>query len=366
VPWLRRSRALPPARRTTTPGFSASVPAAEPSGPGHVTRIAGRTGQSFGRYTLIDRIGEGGMSELFTAVLAGAEGFQRLYVLKRLKPEFAQLKAAVDQFIDEAKLGSQLVHSNIVPVFDFGKVGTGYYLAQEYIAGRNLAQLVERHRERLGEPLPLPLVCYIASEVLEALAYAHDRVTDDGEPLQLVHRDVSTGNVMVTVQGEVKLLDFGIVRAAERVSKTDLGHVKGNAVFMAPEQARGQNVDRRSDLFSLGMVMYFALTGEPLYRALNPTEAFYQATTGLTADHLAALRALPEPMHAVLERVLAIDPAHRYAHARDFAEALAPYTAGMKGDLATLVTALFGDDLRRQTASFRAKLGATSPEAQDA
>jgi serine/threonine-protein kinase len=330
----------------------------------HLTQIAAGHVQTFGRYTLVERIGEGGMSELFAATLAGAEGFQRLYVIKRLKPEFAQHKGAIDQFIDEAKLGSQLVHSNIVPIFDFGKVGNGYYLAQEYISGRNLAELCDRHRERLGQPLGPALTCYIAYEVLEALAYAHARTNDQGEPLHIVHRDISTGNIMVTAQGEVKLLDFGIVRAAGRVSSTELGHIKGNAVFMAPEQARGQPVDGRTDLFSLGMVVYYGLTGRPLYQALTSAEAFYQATTGLTADHLALLRSLADPLPAILEKALSLDPGGRYPDARAFADALAPHVGGMKNELATLMSALFGDDLRRQTASFRAKLGGTAPSAQ--
>jgi serine/threonine protein kinase len=300
------------------------------------------------------------MSELFTAVLAGAEGFTRLYVIKRLKPDFAQHKGAVDQFIDEAKLGSQLLHGNIVPVLDFGRIGTGYFLAQEYVRGRNLAELCERHGERIGEPLPMSLVCYIAHEALGALAYAHERTDDNGHPLSIVHRDVSSGNIMVTEQGEVKLLDFGIVRATDRVSRTDLGQVKGNAVFMAPEQARGQPVDNRADLFSLGMVMYFALSGRLLYDSHNSAEAFYQATTGLTADHLARIRALPPQMAEILERALAMDANNRYPNAREFAEVLAPFISGCKGQLATLMKALFGEDLRRQTASFRAKL----PEAQ--
>jgi hypothetical protein len=371
--WLRGSRHRP---REESERLGHEVPAAligpglgagesrPPAGVDQPTQILSGQAQVFGRYTLIERIGEGGMSELFTAVLTGAEGFHRLYVVKRLKPDVARNKAAVDQFIDEAKLGSRLVHSNIVPVFDFGKVGSGYFLAQEYIAGRNLGQIVERHEERLGEPLGMRLVFYLAHEVLEALAYAHTRVNDEGQALNIVHRDVSSWNVMVTVEGEVKLFDFGIVSASDRVSSTEVGRVKGNASFMSPEQARGQPVDARSDLFSLGIVMYFALTGESLYDSKNPAAAFYQATAGLNADHLARIRALPPPIPAILEKALAMDPASRYTSARDFAETLAPYAAGMKTEMATLMNALFGEDLRRQTASFRAKLGLTLESVQ--
>ena len=170
------------------------------------------TGSStFGRYRLLERLGEGGMAELYTAVLHGAEGFRRLFVVKRLRPHIARNRAAVEQFIDEAKLGSSLVHSNIVPVFDFGKVNDEYFLAQEYIVGRDLGRLLERHVERTGRPLPERLALYIVYEVLEALAYAHSRTDAVGNPIGLVHRDISPGNVMVTSRGEVKLFDFGIV-----------------------------------------------------------------------------------------------------------------------------------------------------------
>jgi Protein kinase domain len=357
-------------RRTPAPAFTpvqaqpGEVGAAAHAGPQYPTQMQPGKVNSFGRYSLIERIGEGGMADLFTAALTGAEGFQRLFVIKRLKPDVAQNKAAIEQFIDEAKLGSLLVHSNIVPTFDFGKVGSGYYLAQEYIAGRNLAQLCARHQERLNEPLSVALTCYLAHEVLDALAYAHARTSDQNEPLNIVHRDISTGNIMATPQGEVKLLDFGIVRAKGRVSSTEHGHIKGNAVFMAPEQARGRPLDGRADLFSLGMVMYYCLTGRPLYEAETSPEVFYQATTGLTADHLARVRALPAPMPEILERALSLDPAGRYPDARTFAEALAPHGLGMKGELATLMSALFGEELRRQTASFQARLSRTTTSAQ--
>ena len=239
------------------------------------------TGSStFGRYRLLQRLGEGGMAELYTAVLHGAEGFRRVYVVKRLRPEVARNRAAVEQFIDEAKLGSTLVHSNIVPVFDFGKVGDEYFLAQEYIIGRDLGKVMQRQLEQVGHPLSERLVLYIVHEVLEALAYAHNRTDAAGNPIGLVHRDISPGNVMVTARGEVKLFDFGIVKGEGRVSKTEVGVVKGNVSFMSPEQARGQTVDARSDLFSLGLVLYYGLTGEQLYPGQSTFDQLMRAADG--------------------------------------------------------------------------------------
>ena len=178
------------------------------------------TGSStFGRYRLLERLGEGGMAELYTAVLHGAEGFRRVYVVKRLRPQVARNRAAVEQFIDEAKLGSTLVHSNIVPVFDFGKVGDEYFLAQEYIIGRDVGKVLNRHMETFGRPLTERLVAvHRARGAGGAGLRALTGPTRTGVRIGLVHRDISPGNIMITARGEVKLFDFGIVKGEERVS----------------------------------------------------------------------------------------------------------------------------------------------------
>jgi hypothetical protein len=326
----------------------------------HPTMIAGAGGDPlvFGRYRVIDRLGEGGMCELYTAGLAGPEGFQRTFVLKRLKAEIARNRAAVDQFIDEAKLGSTLVHSNIVPVFDFGHAGDGYFIAQEYVVGRNVGQVIERHMQRLGEPLDLPTVIYIAYEALQALAYAHDKTNDEGELMNLVHRDVSPGNILVSAAGEVKLIDFGIAKADGRVSHTDMGNVKGNAAFMAPEQARGLAIDGRADLFSLGLVAYYALTGEPLYKGGTSAEVFYAAASGPSRERLDRLNRLPPLAMQVLGKALAADPNDRYATAEEFAADLADHIGpGARTAMATLLHALFGPELRPSTGGGGSSVG---------
>jgi hypothetical protein len=329
---LPASRVTPPPRRS-----SAAIP----------TIIAGGELASFGRYSVISRLGEGGMCELFIAGLAGPEGFQRTFVLKRLKPELARNRSAVDQFIDEAKLGSMLVHSNIVPVYDFGHVGDGFFMAQEYVVGRNVGQIVERHMERLREPLDVPSVLYIVHEALQALTYAHERTNDDGEPLHVVHRDVSPGNILVSTGGEVKLIDFGIAKSEGRVSHTDIGNVKGNAAFMAPEQARGLVIDRRADLFSLGLVAYYALLGDPLYHGSTSGEVFYAAASGPSPERLQALDRLPPFVAQILSRALAVDPAGRYATAEEFdADVVGHLGPGARAEMATLLNALFGPELR--------------------
>jgi hypothetical protein len=329
-----------PAHLAVVPRLTPSVANAA-AGLAAATALAAEGGQQFGRYRLIERIGEGGMAEVFTAVQSGAEGFERLVVIKRLKPHLALNPDAVSQFIDEAKLGSVLAHSNIVTVSDFGKVGEGYYLAAEYVDGRTLAQIAARYRERYGKTIPAAIVFHVIHEVLAGIGYAHDRMDAQGRPLGIVHRDVSPTNIMISFEGEVKLLDFGIVKASERVSKTKEGNVKGNVGYMSPEQARGQDVSNRSDLFSLGLVMFEMLSGEPFYQGAGAGEILYLAATGPTVDHMARIAKLTPPAPDFLRRVLALDPATRYPSARAFGQDLTPSATMVKGQLAEMMRALF-------------------------
>jgi len=303
----------------------------------------------FGRYRLVERLSEGGMSELFIAKAAGVEGFSRSFVLKRLRPELARDKDAVAQFIDEARLQADLVHSNIVPVFDFGVVGGEYFMTQEFIAGRDLGRLMDRHRSIGRAGLPSPIAYFAAHETLQALAYAHTRRAADGTPLGIVHRDIATGNVIMSLAGEVKLSDFGIVKSNDRVSRTQIGVVKGNTNFMSPEQARGQTVDARSDLFSLGLVLYYCLSGEMLYAGNNDLEILHHAAGGLLLEDFARIRRLPDPAPQILERALALDPNHRYQSAAEFADEVAIHMGGGRTGAAQLMRELFGRDF--QTAS---------------
>jgi serine/threonine protein kinase len=305
---------------------------------------------TFGRYRLLERLGEGGMAEIYTAVLHGAEGFRRVFVVKRLRPQVARNRAAVEQFIDEAKLGSTLVHPNIVPVFDFGKVGDEYFMAQEYIVGRDITRLLQRHMERVGRPLDERLVLYLVHEVLDALAYAHNQTDGEGRPLALVHRDISPGNIMITARGEVKLFDFGIVKAEGRVSKTEVGVVKGNVSFMSPEQARGLPVDGRSDLFSLGLVMYYALTNDALYPGDSTFDRLMKAASGPRTEHLQRVAQLPPLSASLLGRALATDPALRYQSAAEFEAELVPHITGARAEAVTLMQRLFGPEFRREMA----------------
>jgi Protein kinase domain len=326
--------------------------------PHKLTPVATSVGQpekprTFGRYRLLELLGVGGMSEVYTAVAHGAEGFQRTFVVKRLRPELARDKEAISQFIDEARIQSVLLHSNIVPVFDFGTMGDEFFMAQEYVIGRDLMRLSTRCIEKTNFCLEPRIVYYIIHETLQALAYAHGKKDKSGAPMGIVHRDVSASNIMVTGTGDVRLFDFGIAKAhpGNRQAQTQAGLVKGNANFMSPEQARGQTVDARSDLFSLGMVLYYCLTGCLFYSGDNDLDVLYRAACGPSEQDLAALDQLPGPAGAILRKALAFKPDDRFQTAEEFAAALTPYAVGMKPEAAKLMEQLFGSELTKEAAA---------------
>jgi hypothetical protein len=299
-----------------------------------------------GRYRLIERVGEGGMAEIYFAAAFGAEDFVRHFVVKRMHPHLSRHRDVVSHFIDEARLQAGLVHSNIVPVFDFGKAGEEYFLALEYIHGRDLGQIMKQHLDRFGQPLPLPVAFFILHETLDALAFAHAQHTKDGKPLEIVHRDVAPGNILVSYRGEVKLTDFGIAKGGRRVSRTEVGIVKGNASFMSPEQARGESVDLRSDIFSAGLVLFYCLTGRLLYEGENTLNQVLRAAVGPATNQFNLIDQLPPEAAAVLNRALAMDAAERYRNAADFERELVPRMANRE-EVATLMDALFPVEERR-------------------
>jgi len=334
------------------PGHAAFAPGAEPAAAPVAAAAMMETppagaGVTLGRYRLLERIGEGGMAEIFIATAHGAEGFVRYFVVKRMHPHLARSRDAVNQFIDEGRLQSGLVHSNIVPVFDFGRVGEEYFLALEYIHGRDLERLVRRHIEVFGKSLSVPVAFYIMHDALEALAYAHGKTDAEGRNLAIVHRDVSPGNILVSARGEVKLSDFGIAKAEGRMSRTEVGMIKGNVSFMSPEQARGETVDLRSDLFSAGVVLYYCLTAQFLYKDETMFNRLVKAAIGPANTEFNQLAALPPVAADVLKKALSLDVGKRYQTAREFARDLEGHFTAGRSELADMMDRLF-PELRRE------------------
>jgi serine/threonine protein kinase len=308
----------------------------------------------FGPYHLIERIGEGGMAEIFTAL---EQGQRTPLVVKRLRPELCENPVAIAHFLEEGEVVCGLRHPNIVSVQDFGHVEGRHYIAGEYVAGRDLGRLTRRMVQLKQRPLSAATILHVAHEVLCALEYAHHRVDADGRPLDLVHRDITPENIMITLDGEVKLLDFGIARSHAAASSTGTDGVKGNVDFMSPEQARGLEVDRRADLFSLGLVIYFCAARAPLYRGKSIYDRLGAAATGPGRAEADFIAGLPPPLPDLLPSALAIEPRRRFQTAAEMRAAIAPYAERGADELAETVRRVFGEEL----AAERARLAGRAP-----
>ena len=261
-------------------------------------------GQKFveytGTYRLVRKIAEGGMATVYEAQALGPAGFSKRIALKVIHPGYAKVGEWLQLFLDEARLSANLAHGNIVQIFHLGEVEGDFFIAMEFIQGPTLRSVIERHRE-LGEPMPPTLAAYITSRVCRALDYAHNFVGPDGKRLDIVHRDVSPGNVMATWDGHIKLADFGIAKANTSIDPAaSRPMLIGKKHYMSPEQMLGLSVDARSDLFSLGVVLFELLTLEPLFR---------EDVTELAIDEVAihpipSIRAHVPDIDAELEQIL--------------------------------------------------------------
>ena len=225
----------------------------------------------FGQYLLSERIGVGGMAEIFKAKLLGVGGFERPMAVKQILPQYAADPDFIEMFIDEAKISVKLQHGNIVGVHELGRIDGTYFIAMEYVHGHNLSEVIAAASKR-GLPLSVDHAVLIGIEICKGLDYAHRRTDEQGQPLGVVHRDLSPGNVMISFDGAVKITDFGIAKARHKLGKTAIGAIKGTYGYMSPEQLAGHPVDSRSDLFSTGILLFELLTGCLLYTSPSPRD----------------------------------------------------------------------------------------------
>jgi len=275
-----------------------------------------------GKYELVQVAGEGGMATVYKGLLRGAAGFQRAVAVKHIKPEYRALRNYVDMFIEEARVGSDLAHPNIVQVHDFCVEGGSYYLIMEWVEGIDLGAFIKYYKDA-GYHVPWPLVAAVGIGTLRGLGAAHNRIAADGTPAPVIHRDVSPHNVMLGTNGVVKLSDFGLAKARDRIaSMTAPGTVKGKLSYLAPEVAFGKPNTVQSDLFGVGNILWESLTGERLFDGKTDVEIFKKIRS-CTIPPVAARRTdVPPAMLAVLDTAMAADPTRRYADADEFAHAL--------------------------------------------
>ncbi len=275
-----------------------------------------------GKYELVSIAGEGGMATVYKAIVRGAAGFQRAVAIKHIKPEYRAIKNYIDMFIEEARVGSELAHPNIVQVHDFCSESGNYYLVMEWVDGIDLGGFIKAYRDG-GRQVPWPLAVAIGIGTLRGLSAAHDRVGPDGTPAPVIHRDVSPHNVLLGTNGVVKLSDFGLARARDRAaSLTAPGTVKGKLSYLAPEVTFGKPNSVQSDLFGVGSVIWETLSGERLFDGKTDIEIFKKIRLCQVPPITDRRADVPASLAAVLDVSLSPDPANRYATADEFAHAL--------------------------------------------
>ncbi len=275
----------------------------------------------FGKYHLVRKLATGGMAEIFLARQDGIEGFRKNIVLKRILPIHADNAELIDMFLDEARIAATLNHPNIVQIFDLGKVDGEFFIAMEYVHGQDLRRVCERGLA-VGNFMPLRHAVRTIADAAAGLHYAHHQVDGQGEPLNIVHRDISPQNVVVSFDGVVKILDFGIAKAANKIVTTRTGQLKGKYAYMSPEQCNGLEVDSRSDIFSLGTLLYEITVCTRLFKGETDIQTIKNVSEAIVTPPSEVRPEFPRDLEAIVLKALARDPHHRYQTGRELQEAL--------------------------------------------
>jgi serine/threonine protein kinase len=321
---------------------------------------------TFGKYLLLERINVGGMAEVFVAKAFGVEGFERFLAIKKILPTMAEDQEFITMFIDEARISVQLNHANIVHIHELGKYEETYFIAMEYVAGRDLRTILERYRRR-KEIMPTAQAVFIASKMCEGLDYAHRKKDARGQDLDIIHRDVSPQNILVSYEGEVKIIDFGIAKAANRSQKTQAGILKGKFGYMSPEQVRGMPIDRRSDIFAVGVILYEMLTGEKLFVGESDFSTLEKVRNADVPLPRQFNPNIPSGLEKVVLKGLAREPEDRYQWASDLQEDLMRFL--LAGDaiysgkhLSSYMKEAFAEDMLREAEKMERFAGIEKPD----
>ena len=280
-----------------------------------------------GRYQLINELASGGMATLYLARASGPAGFEKLVAIKRIHPHLSHERTFLEMFLDEARIAARIHHPNVVQIYDLGESDKTFYIAMEYIEGESLARLAgtvwkqqQANNQKLG--LPLAEACYMVAEAAAGLHAAHELRGADNQSLNLVHRDISPHNILVTYDGFVKLVDFGVAKARGRLTSTTDRSLKGKIAYMSPEQILGKEIDRRSDLFSLGVVLYEMTTARRLFKQPNEAATINQILQGHIPQPRTIYSGFPPALEQVVMRALQLDPGKRFQSADELRRAL--------------------------------------------
>ena len=291
-------------------------------------------GARFGSFQIVRHIGGGGMAQIYLAKTSGLAGFEKYLALKVINPDLADDNRFIDMLCDEAKLTVGLNHTNIAQVFDLGKVGNIYFISMEFVDGIDVLELVNG-LHALGEKVPVVAAAYIAKEICAGLHYAHTRTDPAGNLQNIVHRDISPQNILVSRAGEVKVVDFGIAKAAGMNAKTQAGVIKGKVHYMAPEQAHGEAADCRADIFSSGIVLWEMLTSQMVYSGDNVRELVDKVRRADIRPPSTVRSDVPSSLDAIVARALARSKEQRYQTAYEFQVALTKFLSAAAGDFSS-------------------------------
>src|ERR1043165_346163 len=297
-----------------------------------------------GKYELVMPLAAGGMARIYIGRSTGIGAFERDVVLKMITPERANDQTTINMFLDEARLAASLNHQNVAKVFEVGEDQGVHYLAMEYVHGQDLRAVLAKAGSG-GTRIPLELALTVVAGAAAGLHHAHERRGPDGVPLGIVHRDVSPSNIMIGYDGAVKLLDFGIAKATSRSVETQSGIIKGKFAYMAPEQCRGRDVDRRSDVFSLGIILYEISTQHRCFRADSDFDTMHRIVTGDIVRPTRLVQGYPQALEAIVMKALSVDPAQRYQTAGLLLEAVESYAAAARMPLSTVSLGRFMRDM---------------------
>jgi serine/threonine-protein kinase len=307
----------------------------------------------FGKYEVIERLAQGGMGEVFLARFTGLVGLNRLVILKRLLPQLAAQDEFVEQFLDEARVTASLNHPNVVTVYEVGAWKGDYYIALEFINGADITKLLKRAAEK-KVPVPFSVTAKIIRDAAEGLAYAHAATDSEGQLLNVIHRDISPQNIMVTEQGRVKVVDFGIAKSEARMTRTETGVMKGKLQYMAPEQIRAENLDSRSDQFGLGVVFWELLAGRRLFKAVSELEVMKAILTGKVLPPSRYSPHIPATLDRIVMRMLGKESTDRFESMRQVVEELQVFLLEETGatgeeEVARFVDSLIGEEIQERT-----------------
>jgi serine/threonine-protein kinase len=310
-----------------------------------------------GRYRVVEEIGMGGMASVHLARMDGPGGFQKWVAIKRIHPHLVEDQTFVNMFVDEARVVARISHPNVATVFELGKHEDTYWIAMEYLHGEPLREVMRR-TEELGRPTPPEIACRVIADAAEGLHAAHELRGDNGEKLGLVHRDVTPHNLFVNYDGSTKVVDFGIAKFHSRIAKTRAGMLKGKLAYMSPEQVAGAAVDRRSDVFALGVVLWELTTGQRLFRMESDIDTLAKVQDCVVPHPSGVMRGYPGDLEAIVMKALARSSRGRYGTAREFSRALQSLLMrrGLfvgADEVSAYMNSIFGDRVRKREAHLR-------------